>query len=128
MVADDLGYGDVGIFGNKTIPTPNIDRMGREGIVFSHSLAAASLCTPSRAALLTGRYPVRYGMSIHVTSGESIFIILIIHNRNGITVQKSCPALCRSVRRITAVRDNDRKDLTDKWLQDRTDWKVAFGQ
>lgn len=74
LVADDLGYGDVGIFGNTTIPTPNIDRMGREGAKLSHSLAAASLCTPSRAALLTGRYPVRYGMASPSTNRVLLFV------------------------------------------------------
>ena len=74
MVADDLGYGDVGIFGNATIPTPNIDRMGRQGAKFSHSLAAASLCTPSRAAILTGRYPVRYGMASPTTNRVLLFV------------------------------------------------------
>ena len=74
LVADDLGYGDVGIFGNRTIPTPNIDRMGREGVVFTHSLAAASLCTPSRAALMTGRYPVRYGMTSSFTNRVHLFV------------------------------------------------------
>ena len=61
FVADDLGIGDVGCFGNTTLRTPNIDRIAFEGAKLSHHLAAASLCTPSRAALLTGRYPVRSG-------------------------------------------------------------------
>ena len=61
LLADDLGMGDVGCFGNDTIRTPNIDRLADEGVKLTHHLAAASVCTPSRAALLTGRYPIRYG-------------------------------------------------------------------
>lgn len=61
MIADDLGIGDVGIFGNNSIPTPNIDSIGRNGAVLGQHLTAASVCTPSRAAFLTGRYPVRLG-------------------------------------------------------------------
>ena len=60
-MADDLGIGDIGCFGNDTIKTPNIDRIAREGAKLTHHLAAASLCTPSRAAFLTGRYPIRSG-------------------------------------------------------------------
>lgn len=64
FIADDLGYGDVGgAFGNETLPTPNIDKIGTRGVSFTHSLAAASVCTPSRAALLTSRYPIRNGMT-----------------------------------------------------------------
>jgi len=61
IVADDLGYGDVGCFGNDTVHTPNIDKLAEEGVKFTHNIAAASVCTPSRAALLTGRHPIRYG-------------------------------------------------------------------
>ncbi|XP_033754381.1 LOW QUALITY PROTEIN: steryl-sulfatase-like [Pecten maximus] len=67
FIADDLGYGDVGCFGNTTLKTPNIDRLAREGAKMTHHLAAASMCSPSRTALLTGRYPVRSGM---VPSGQ----------------------------------------------------------
>ena len=63
LLADDLGMGDVGCFGNDTIRTPNIDRLAAEGVKLTHHLAAASVCTPSRAAFLTGRYPIRFGTS-----------------------------------------------------------------
>ena len=61
FIVDDLGIGDVGCFGNDTIRTPNIDRIAREGVRLTHHLAAEALCTPSRAALMTGRYPIRSG-------------------------------------------------------------------
>ena len=61
IMADDLGIGDIGCFGNDTIRTPNIDRIASEGVKLTHNLAAASVCTPSRAAFMTGRYPVRAG-------------------------------------------------------------------
>ncbi|KAK7505580.1 hypothetical protein BaRGS_00003325 [Batillaria attramentaria] len=63
MMADDLGYGDLGCYGNLTLRTPNIDRLAKEGAKLTQSLAAASICTPSRAAFLTGRYQIRSGMA-----------------------------------------------------------------
>ncbi|MHC4722418.1 MAG: sulfatase family protein, partial [Planctomycetota bacterium] len=62
IFADDLGYGDLGSFGHPTISTPNLDRMAAEGMKFSQFYSAAPVCTPSRAALLTGRLPIRNGM------------------------------------------------------------------
>lgn len=62
FLADDLGYGDVGAFGNNTIRTPNIDALASDGIKLTHHLTAASVCTPSRSAMLTGRLPIRTGM------------------------------------------------------------------
>ena len=59
--ADDLGIGDVGCFGNTTLRTPNIDSICEKGVKLSQHLAAAPMCTPSRAALLTSRYPIRTG-------------------------------------------------------------------
>lgn len=61
LVADDLGYGDLGSFGHPTISTPRLDRLAAEGIRLT-SFYAEPACTPSRAALLTGRYSVRSGM------------------------------------------------------------------
>ncbi|MEX0978455.1 MAG: sulfatase-like hydrolase/transferase [Pirellulales bacterium] len=62
IFADDLGYGDLGCFGHPTIATPNLDRMAREGLRLTQFYAAECVCTPSRAALLTGRLPIRNGM------------------------------------------------------------------
>ncbi|MEE8450848.1 MAG: sulfatase [Thermoguttaceae bacterium] len=62
IFADDLGYGDLGCFGHPTIDTPNLDRMAAEGQKWTNFYSAAPVCTPSRAALLTGRLPIRSGM------------------------------------------------------------------
>ncbi|MDZ4289926.1 MAG: sulfatase [Prosthecobacter sp.] len=62
IYADDLGYGDLGCYGHPTIRTPNLDRMAAEGMRFTQFYSAAEVCTPSRAALITGRYPIRSGM------------------------------------------------------------------
>jgi arylsulfatase A-like enzyme len=62
LFADDLGYGDLGCYGNPIIHTPNIDGLASEGIRLTSFYMAESVCTPSRAALLTGRYPFRSGL------------------------------------------------------------------
>ncbi len=61
ILADDLGYGDLGCYGSR-IATPNLDRMATEGVQFNQFYAASPVCSPSRAALLTGRYGVRCGV------------------------------------------------------------------
>lgn len=72
IMADDLGIGDVGCFGNDTIRTPNIDRLAKEGVKLTHHISAASVCSPSRSAFLTGRYPIRTGMTGH--SGYKVLV------------------------------------------------------
>ena len=62
IFTDDQGYGDLSSFGSETIRTPNIDRLATEGRKFTSFLVASSVCTPSRAALLTGSYPKRVGL------------------------------------------------------------------
>jgi arylsulfatase A len=63
---DDLGYGDLACYGAKDIRTPHLDRMAAEGTRFTDFSVAAALCTPSRAALMTGRYPGRVGLATGV--------------------------------------------------------------
>ena len=62
IMADDLGIGDLGVYGSSLINTPNLDRMAAEGIVFDSFYASANVCTASRGGLLTGRYPIRLGL------------------------------------------------------------------
>uniref|UniRef100_A0AAY5EZQ9 Sulfatase N-terminal domain-containing protein n=1 Tax=Electrophorus electricus TaxID=8005 RepID=A0AAY5EZQ9_ELEEL len=73
MMVDDLGIGDLGCYGNTTLKTPNIDRLAQDGVKLTQHLAASPLCTPSRAAFLTGRYPIRSGMASYGHVG--VFII-----------------------------------------------------
>jgi len=62
ILADDMGYGDLGCYGHPTISTPELDKMATEGMRLTQCYAGAAVCTPSRAALLTGRFPVRTGV------------------------------------------------------------------
>jgi len=61
IVADDLGFADVGFHGSKEIPTPNIDSIAAQGVHFLNGYSNGTVCTPTRAALLTGRYQNRFG-------------------------------------------------------------------
>ncbi len=63
---DDLGYGDLGCYGAKDLRTPHLDRMAKEGTRFTDFSVTSALCTPSRAALMTGKYPGRVGLATGV--------------------------------------------------------------
>ena len=60
---DDMGYGDLGVQGNSSIKSPNIDSLAETGVRFTQWLSASPICTPSRGALMTGRLPIRLGLS-----------------------------------------------------------------
>ena len=64
IYGDDVGYGDVGAYGATLIPTPNIDRLAREGLIFTDGHCTAATCTPSRFSLLTGIHGFRHGVRI----------------------------------------------------------------
>src|SRR5207248_4668645 len=68
IYADDLGYGDLGCYGSA-LSTPNLDRMAAEGARFTHFYSASPVCSPSRAALLTGRYPTRVEVPVVLGPG-----------------------------------------------------------
>ena len=67
IVADDLGYNDISTFGGGIVQTPSIDRLAKEGAVFNQSYSGASTCAPSRAMMMTGRYPTRTGFEFTPT-------------------------------------------------------------
>ena len=72
ILCDNLGYGDVGPYGSKLHRTPHLDRMAREGVLFTHFYASAGVCTPSRASLMTGCYAQRVGLGM--TSPDGIVL------------------------------------------------------
>ncbi|MCI0331908.1 MAG: sulfatase [Planctomycetes bacterium] len=71
FLCDDTGWGEIGFQGNKQIPTPNIDSIAKNGIRFTQGYVAATYCSPTRAGLMTGRYPTRFGHEFNSISRES---------------------------------------------------------
>jgi arylsulfatase A-like enzyme len=71
---DDLGWGELGCQGNPQIPTPNIDSIAKNGVRFTSGYVAATYCSPSRAGLMTGRYPTRFGHEFN-SSANSIGLV-----------------------------------------------------
>ncbi len=69
ILADDLGYADIGAYGSKTIPTPHIDALARSGTRFTDAYVTAATCSPSRAGLVTGRYQQRFGFEFNTSGG-----------------------------------------------------------
>src|SRR5688572_24823201 len=59
IMTDDMGYGDLSCYGNNKFLTPNLDKLASQGVKFVNAYAAAPVCTPTRAALMTGRYPAK---------------------------------------------------------------------
>lgn len=70
VLADDMGFGDIGVNGAVRIKTPNIDAIAADGVNFTQFYASANICTPSRAGLMTGRYPIRSGLGYNVITAQ----------------------------------------------------------
>jgi arylsulfatase A-like enzyme len=66
IVADDMGYCDIGPYGSKDIPTPNLDKLARDGVRFTDAYVTGPYCSPTRAGLLTGKYPQRFGHEFNI--------------------------------------------------------------
>ncbi|MEK6239618.1 MAG: sulfatase-like hydrolase/transferase, partial [Planctomycetales bacterium] len=79
LLTDDLGYSDVGCYGASKVKTPHIDRLAAEGIRFTNFHAAASICSPSRAAFLTGAYPQRAGLYMGINPNRTAQWFLGLH-------------------------------------------------
>jgi arylsulfatase A len=73
ILADDLGWGDLGVQGSRVIESPNIDALASEGVRLTDFYASAPVCTPSRAGLLTGRYPLRTGLASVLSAADDTF-------------------------------------------------------
>ena len=71
IVSDDMGYADTGVHGCKDIPTPNIDALARSGVRFTNGYVSGPYCSPTRAGLLTGRYPQRFGHEFNLDVSEA---------------------------------------------------------
>lgn len=79
MLTDDLGYSDIGCYGAARVKTPHIDRLAAEGIRFTDFHTAASICSPSRAAFLTGAYPQRAGLYMGINPNRRAHWFLGLH-------------------------------------------------
>src|SRR5438105_10249634 len=66
ILADDLGWADLGCYGSTFYETPNLDRLAREGTRFTQAYAACPVCSPTRASIYTGKYPVRVGVTDYI--------------------------------------------------------------
>ncbi len=81
ILADDLGYGDLSCYGRPDYQTPNLDRLAAEGVRFANAYSASPLCTPTRCAFITGRYPARTAVGLEEplhekrAMGERAFVI-----------------------------------------------------
>src|SRR5712671_4815585 len=73
IISDDLGYADLGCYGNTHIRTPHIDRIAAEGVRFTDFTVSWPACTPSRGSILTGRYPQRNGLYDMIRNNEVDF-------------------------------------------------------
>jgi len=74
LLADDMGYGDLGCYGNPIIETPNLDRLASQGVRLTSCYSASPNCSPSRTGILTGRTPYRVGMYDFITTGSPMYI------------------------------------------------------
>jgi arylsulfatase A-like enzyme len=93
IYADDLGYGDLGCFGAKAIKTPNLDRMAAEGLKLTDFYSVAPVCTPSRAALMTGRYAARMGIQqMHLAN------VLTFQDKTGLPTNETTVATALKAR------------------------------
>lgn len=83
IYTDDLGYGDLGCYGSKAIRTPHIDRLAKTGMRFTDYYACSGVCSPSRAGLLTGRYPFRSGMTGNPYPADEALGRVLVRNLGG---------------------------------------------
>src|SRR5438309_3587874 len=74
ILADDLGWGDLGCYGHPRIRTPHLDAFARQGVRLAQCYAASAVCSPSRSAILTGRTPHRNGVFTWIAEGSEVHL------------------------------------------------------
>lgn len=74
ILADDLGWGELGCYGNTFNETPNLDKLASQGVRFTRAYAAAPVCSPTRASIMTGQYPARIGITDFLAPKSTIFL------------------------------------------------------
>ena len=94
IVVDDMGYGDIGCYGSPDVPTPHIDSLTKTGTRFTDAYVSCAVCSPSRAALLTGSYPARNSLNFNHLPGAKTGI-----HPNEITI----PELLKQANYATAM-------------------------
>lgn len=86
IMADDLGYGDLGCTGSRQIPTPHIDSLARDGVFCSRAYVTAPMCAPSRMGMLTGRFPKRFG----ITTNPNVKMNYLADSHYGLPKSEKC--------------------------------------
>ena len=91
---DDMGYADLGCYGNKKVSTPNIDRLAEEGILFTQFYVNAPICSPSRTAVTTGQFPSRWGITSYISSRKA-------NEKRGLKnyLSKEAPSVARNIQK-----------------------------
>ncbi|MGQ8338932.1 sulfatase-like hydrolase/transferase [Sunxiuqinia sp. A32] len=92
---DDMGYGDLGCYGNQDVHTPNIDRLANEGIRFSQFYVNSPICSPSRVAITTGQFPSRWGVTSYISGKKDNKERGMNHNLNIMA-----PSVARNLRNV----------------------------
>lgn len=123
ILADDLGYGDLSIQGSQRVQTPNIDRLAREGVRFTNSYANSSICAPTRAALMTGRYQQRSGYS-----GFTGPMRLQVETDRGLDVeQRLMPELLQGAGYVTGAIGKWHLGINEPYRPNRRGFDEFFG-
>src|SRR5262245_18804265 len=118
IVADDLGYGDLGCYGSTEVRTPHLDRLAKEGVRMTDAYANAAVCSPTRAALITGQYPQRHGFDWVVRYGEKT---------RGLPAKGSMPRLLKDARYRTALFGKWHLGYKEEWGPNAHGFDEFFG-
>ena len=111
FLVDDLGWSDVGCFGSSFYDTPNIDRLAAEGVRFTDAYAACHVCSPTRASILTGKYPATLNLTDWLNGRKKYSL--------------PGPAECREGHELGSQRNNTCGSAEEIRLCNRFVWKMA---